>query len=142
MRPIVSSLGDEGALRLCYEAGPKGYDLVRLLRRLGAHVEVITGGQEQNRRARPGRTRSSTALASGTGCPSSCPATARSIEGAWTGRWLMKRGSRRCASTTPRWPQTFSHYRAIVVGLDAHLAAVESELRVYIERGPFAELAV
>ena len=35
--------------------------------------------------------------------------------------------------------QTFSHYRAIEVGLDAHLAAVESDLTVYIERGLFAE---
>lgn len=41
VRRFVSSLGDARALRLCYEAGPTGYDLARLLRRLGAHVEVI-----------------------------------------------------------------------------------------------------
>ena len=35
--------------------------------------------------------------------------------------------------------QAFSHYRAIVVGLDAHLATVESDLTLYIEGGPFAE---
>ncbi len=35
--------------------------------------------------------------------------------------------------------QTFSHYRAIVAGLDAHLAAVESDLKVYLNKGPFTE---
>jgi len=34
---------------------------------------------------------------------------------------------------------TYSHYRAIVAGLDAHLAAVESDLKSYLERGPFTE---
>ena len=35
--------------------------------------------------------------------------------------------------------QTFSHYRAVVTGLDAHLAAVESDLKGYLDQGPFAE---
>ena len=35
--------------------------------------------------------------------------------------------------------QTFSHYRAVVAGLDAHLAAVESDLKVYLDQGPFAD---
>lgn len=34
---------------------------------------------------------------------------------------------------------TYSHYRAIVAGLDAHLAAVESDLKIYLEKGPFTE---
>jgi transposase len=35
--------------------------------------------------------------------------------------------------------QTYSHYRAIVAGLDAHLCAVESDLKIYLTQGPFAE---
>ena len=42
VRRFVTSLGDARAVRLCYEAGPTGYDLARLLRRLGTHVEVIS----------------------------------------------------------------------------------------------------
>jgi transposase len=37
---------------------------------------------------------------------------------------------------------TYSHYRAIVVGLDAHLAAVESDLKIYLQRGPFTEAVI
>jgi transposase len=35
--------------------------------------------------------------------------------------------------------QTYSHYRSIVAGFDAHLSAVESDLKIYLERGPFTE---
>ena len=35
VRRFVASLGDPRRLRLCYEAGPTGYDLARLLRHLG-----------------------------------------------------------------------------------------------------------
>ncbi len=35
--------------------------------------------------------------------------------------------------------RTYGHYRAVVAGADAHLAAVESDLKVYVETGPFAE---
>ena len=41
VRRFVSALGTPGRVRLCYEAGPTGYDLARLLTRLGTHVEVI-----------------------------------------------------------------------------------------------------
>ena len=39
----------------------------------------------------------------------------------------------------PALAQTYSHYRAIVADLDAHLSAVESDLKCYFDRGPFAE---
>jgi transposase len=39
----------------------------------------------------------------------------------------------------PALTQTFSHYRAVVAGLDAHLAAVESDLKGYLLQGPFAD---
>ena len=56
---------------------------------------------------------------------------------AWTmahERWLMSRHF-----DDPALAQTYSHYRAIVADLDAHLSAVESDLKCYLERGPFTE---
>ena len=38
---FVSNLGDRRAVRSCYEAGPTGYELARLLHRLGVACEVI-----------------------------------------------------------------------------------------------------
>jgi hypothetical protein len=40
-RRFVKSLGNPKAVRLCYEAGPTGYGLARLLERLGVPTEVI-----------------------------------------------------------------------------------------------------
>src|SRR5579883_350583 len=41
IRRFLSGLGDPGLVSVCYEAGPTGYHLARLLRRLGASCEVI-----------------------------------------------------------------------------------------------------
>jgi transposase len=41
IRRFVAGLGDPARLRLCYEAGPTGYELARLLGRLGVATEVI-----------------------------------------------------------------------------------------------------
>jgi transposase len=41
VRRFVKSLGDPKTVRLCYEAGPTGYGLARLLERLGVSTEVI-----------------------------------------------------------------------------------------------------
>jgi transposase len=41
LRRFVGTLEDPSRVRLCYEAGPTGYDLARLLRRLGVPTEVI-----------------------------------------------------------------------------------------------------
>lgn len=41
VRKLVKKLGDLSTLRLCYEAGPTGYPLYRLLISLGVHCEVI-----------------------------------------------------------------------------------------------------
>jgi len=41
VRRFVSGLGSPARVRLCYEAGPTGYDLARLLKRLGVATEVI-----------------------------------------------------------------------------------------------------
>jgi len=34
-------LGDPGMLRACYEAGPTGFELARLLQRMGVRCQVI-----------------------------------------------------------------------------------------------------
>ena len=41
VRRFVSGLGNPAQVRLCYEAGPTGYDLARLLKRIGVATEVI-----------------------------------------------------------------------------------------------------
>ena len=41
IRRLVGRLGDPRRLRACYEAGPTGYELARLLDRMGIGCEVI-----------------------------------------------------------------------------------------------------
>jgi len=41
VRRFVAGLGDRARVRACYEAGPTGYDLARLLSSLGVRCEVI-----------------------------------------------------------------------------------------------------
>ena len=41
IRKLVKKLGEPNTLRVCYEAGPTGYPLYRLLLSLGVHCDVI-----------------------------------------------------------------------------------------------------
>jgi transposase len=41
VRRLIDRFPDRSMLRSCYEAGPTGYDLARLLKSLGVHCEVI-----------------------------------------------------------------------------------------------------
>ena len=41
IKRLVGGLGDPKSLAVCYEAGPTGYDLARLLERMGVACEVI-----------------------------------------------------------------------------------------------------
>jgi transposase len=41
IRKLVEKLGDVSQLRMCYEAGPTGYGLLRLLWKLGIQCEVV-----------------------------------------------------------------------------------------------------
>ena len=41
VRALIARFDDPGQLRACYEAGPTGYDLARLLKSLGVSCEVI-----------------------------------------------------------------------------------------------------
>ena len=178
VRRFVKSLGNPKAVRLCYEAGPTGYGLARLLERLGVRTEVIapslipitpgakvkTDKRDARRLAQLYRAGELTAVH----IPSDAEKAIRDLartradlvidrtrcrhrlskfllrhgevfrEGkAWTmayERWLMSRHFEDRALE-----QTYSHYRAIVGDLDAHLRAVESDLKCYLEHGPFAE---
>jgi hypothetical protein len=42
VRHLVSRLGDPAALRCCYEAGPGGFELYRLLESVGVACDVVT----------------------------------------------------------------------------------------------------
>ena len=178
IRRFMGALGDPARIRLCYEAGPTGYDLARLLGRMGAHCEVIapslipvkpgakikTDARDARRLAHLFRAGELTEVH----VPSPQEEAIRDLcrtradlvidrtrsrhrlskflvrhgvvyrEGVqWTAayeRWLAQL---RFDDAALR--QTFSHYRAIVEGLDAHVAAVESDLKCYLEAGPFAD---
>jgi transposase len=41
VRGLVGRFGDPGRLRACYEAGPTGFELARLLHRMGVSCQVI-----------------------------------------------------------------------------------------------------
>jgi hypothetical protein len=42
VRRLIGRFGDRGRLRACYEAGPGGYDLYRLLASIGVACEVVS----------------------------------------------------------------------------------------------------
>ena len=178
VRRFAKSSGNPKSVRLCYEAGPTGYGLARLLERLGVPTEVIapslipitpgakvkTDKRDARRLAQLYRAGELTAVH----IPGDAEEAIRDLartradlvidrtrcrhrlskfllrhgevfrEGkAWTmahERWLMSRHF-----DDPALAQTYSHYRAIVADLDAHLSAVESDLKCYLERGPFTE---
>lgn len=178
VRRFVKSLDNPKTVRLCYEAGPTGYGLARLLERLGVATEVIapslipitpgakvkTDKRDARRLAQLYRAGELTAVH----IPSDAEEAIRDLartradlvidrtrcrhrlskfllrhgevfrEGtAWTmvhERWLMNRHF-----DDPALERTYAHYRAIVADLDAHLSAVESDLKCYLERGPFAD---
>jgi transposase len=58
IRRFVSTLDASSEIRVCYEAGPTGYELARLLHRLGVACEVIAC--ERSRNCPGGRSRNST----------------------------------------------------------------------------------
>lgn len=41
VRRLIDRSGDRSLLRVCYEAGPTGYELARLLASMGVHCDVI-----------------------------------------------------------------------------------------------------
>lgn len=178
VRRFVSGLGSPARVRLCYEAGPTGYDLARLLGRLGVATEVIapslipvapgakikTDSRDARRLVRLYRSGELTAVHIPTPQEEAIRDLARTRADLVTDRtrsrhrlskFLLRHGhvyraGVQWTSGHETWirqvhfddaalTQTFSHYRAVVTGLDAHLAAVESDLKGYLDQGPFAE---
>ena len=178
VRRFVKGLDALSSVRLCYEAGPTGYGLARLLEQLGVHTEVIapslipitpgakvkTDKRDARRLVQLYRSGQLTSVH----IPSEAEEAIRDLcrtradlvidrtrcrhrlskfllrhgevfrDGKpWTqmhAHWLMTRHFDDRALA-----QTYGHYRAIVEDLDAHLAAVEADLKCYLETGPFAE---
>jgi transposase len=178
IRRFVAGLGDPALVFACYEAGPTGYDLARLLSALGASCEVIapslipmaagarvkTDRRDARRLAELHRVGQLTPIR----IPSEAEEAVRDLcraradlvidrtrarhrllkfllrhgvvfrEGAhWTMRheaWLAKVRFEEQALT-----RTYARYRSVLAGVDAELAAVEGDLRCYLEDGPFQE---
>jgi len=178
VRRFISGLGSPRAVRLCYEAGPTGYELARLLGRLGVAAEVIapslipvtpgarvkTDARDARRLVHLYRAGELTAVHIPTPGEEAIRDLARSrsdlvIDRTRSRHRLSKfllrhneiyRGGVQWTQAHETWlsqlrfddaalSRTYAHYRAIVAGLDAHLAAVESDLKVYVDKGPFAE---
>jgi transposase len=178
VRRFVSGLGSPARVRLCYEAGPTGYDLARLLKRLGVATEVIapslipvapgakikTDSRDARRLVHLYRSGELTAVHIPTPGEEAIRDLARTRADLVTDRtrsrhrlskFLLRHGQvyragvqwtagheawiRQVQFDDSALTQTFSHYRAVVAGLDAHLAAVESDLKGYLDQGPFAQ---
>ncbi len=173
VRRFVSTSGIPHACAFCYEAGPTGYELARLLaatrgRHRGDRPFADPGhtrsqGQDrQERRPSPrpalsGRRadRGAHPDAGRRGDPGPGPHPSRSrhrphpvpapalqvpaaprrglSEAGCSGRWRTSLAPPGATSTIAALGQTYSHYRAIVSALDAHLAAVESDLKPYLD---------
>jgi len=181
VRRFVAGLGNPVQVRLCYEAGPTGYELARLLNGLGVRTEVIapslipmvagakvkTDKRDARRLAHLYRAGELTAVHIPTPKEEAIRDLARTRADLVIDRtrsrhrlskFLLRHGEvyrggvqwtmghetwlRRLAFEDAALTQTYSHYRAIVAGLDAHLAAVESDLKVYLETGPFTEAVI
>ena len=177
VRRFVSGLGTPARVRLCYEAGPTGYDLARLLGRLGVATQVIapslipvvpgakvkTDARDARRLVHLYRAGELTAVHLPTPTEEAIRDLARTradlvIDRTRSRHRLSKfllrhgqvyRGGVQWTMGHEAWirqlhfddaalTQTLSHYRAVVAGLDAHLAAVESDLKGYLDQGPFA----
>jgi transposase len=178
VRRFVATLGSPARVRLCYEAGPTGYELARLLQRLGVATEVIapslipvTPGAKIKTDKRDARRLVQLYRAGElTSVHIPSPGEEAILDLARTradlvidrtrcrhrlSKFLLRhgevyRGGVQWTLTHDAWlrqvhfddaalAQTYSHYRAIVTGFDAHLAAVESDLKIYLTKGPFAE---
>jgi transposase len=179
VRRFVSNLGSSPAhVRLCYEAGPTGYELARLLRRMGVATEVIapslipvkpgpkikTDKRDARRLVHLYRAGELTAVHIPNPAEEAIRDLARTRADLVIDRtrcrhrlskFLLRhgevyRGGAQWTQAHETWlgqvrfadaalAQTYSHYRAIVTGFDAHLRAVESDLKIYLSDGPFTE---
>jgi transposase len=178
VRRFVAGLGSPARVRLCYEAGPTGYELARLLLRLGVATEVIapslipslpgakvkTDARDARRLVHLYRAGELTAVHIPSPGEEAIRDLARTRADLVIDRtrnrhrlskfllrhgqvyrggvqWTLKHETwlRQVRFDDAALMSTYSHYRAILAGNDAHLGAVESDLKLYVDQGPFTE---
>jgi transposase len=178
VRRFVSTLGLARQVRACYEAGPTGYDLARLLKHLGVTTEVIapslipitpgsrikTDKRDARKLVHLYRAGELTAVH----IPAEAEEAVRDLARARAdvvidrtrarhrlSKFLLRHGEvfragkawtlgheqwlRNRRFDDPALSQTYEHYRAILCGLDAHLEALEADLKLYVHQGPYAD---
>jgi transposase len=178
VRRLIDRFADRSVLRVCYEAGPTGFGLYRLLASMGVACEVVapslvprspgdrvkTDRRDCRRLARLHRAGELTAIRVPTPQEEAvrdlCRARADMVADrtrarhrlskfllrhdriwrdgdAWTvkhERWLT---GQRFDDAALR--ATYGHYRAVLVGRDAELAAAEADLAHWYTHGPFTD---
>jgi transposase len=175
---FVANFENRAQLRTCYEAGPTGYELARLLHRLGVACEVIapslipvapgakvkTDSRDARRLAQLYRAGELVAVHIPTPEEEAIRDLARQRAdlvldrtrarhrlsrfllrhgevfrsgNQWTFAYETWLGQR--SFLDPALTLTFSHYRAVLDSIEAHLRAVEDDLVPYFSDGPFAE---
>jgi transposase len=178
IRRLVGRLGDRRRLRACYEAGPTGFALARLLEGMGVSCQVIapsliprapgdkvkTDTRDCRRLARLHRAGELVAIRIPTPAEEAvrdlCRTRADLVAdrtrarhrlskfllrhgrvwrggAAWTqrfDRWLASQRFDEPALTT-----TYRHHRAVLEARDSQLEAVEADLAVWQDQGPFAD---
>ena len=132
VRRLIGRFPDRSRLRVCYEAGPTGFELQRLLSSMGVSCEVVapslipkapgdkvkTDRRDCRRLARLHRAGELTAIRVPT----------PGEEGRTFGE--------------PALTATFEHYRAVLAGRQPELRALESDLARYYRSGPFVDAVV
>jgi transposase len=178
VRRLIDRFDDRSRLRVCYEAGPTGYELQRLLASMSVSCEVIapsliprapgdrvkTDKRDCKRLARLHRAGELTAIRIPTVAEEAvrdlCRARADLVDDRDRARkrllafllrhsrvyragsyWTHKHAEWLKAQRfdEPALATTFGHYRAVLLARDAAVDAVESDLKVWFDRDPFAD---
>jgi transposase len=178
IKRFVSGLGDRGSLSVCYEAGPTGYALARLLEHMGVACEVIapslipmpagarvkTDRRDARRLVELHQVGQLTPVRIPTEAEEAIRDLCRTRGDLVTDRtrarhrlikfllrhnvvfrdgihWTMRHEAwlAKVAFDDEALTRTYARYRSVLSGLDAELAAVESDLKCYFDQGPFAE---
>ena len=90
VRRLIGKLGDRRLLSVCYEAGPSGYELHRLVTSMGAACEVIApslvpkGASDRVKTDRRDAVRLTLALRAGMLTPVRVPSPGRRRSGTWS----------------------------------------------------------
>ena len=178
IRRFVSGLGDPGAVSVCYEAGPTGYSLARLLGGWGVACEVIapslipvaagarvkTDRRDARRLAELHRAGQLTAVRMPTEAEEAIRDLCRTRSDLVTDRvrarhrlvkfllrhnvvfrdgvhWTMRHEAwlAKVTFSDEALTRTYARYRSVLSGIEVELAAVEADLKCYLDQGPFAE---